>query len=341
MRVLLLAAALLGACGGGDAPQVAPAPVPVRVEVATPAPFTRVEAATGVIVTPDSVEVRAETAGLVRSVHFTDGQPVKAGDVLVRLQDAAAQADLRQARAQANLAELALQRARGLMDRGNLAAAELDAAVAEAELAGAAVQKARDAVRRTTIVAPFDGVLGRRDVSVGQTVDASRVLTRVEALDRLAVDVALPETALVRVAPGQPAEVDVPGIGATALQGTVGYVSPRVAEGTRTVDVRVPITAPDPRLRPGMTATVRVVVGEAATALTVPAQALVQAGEAASVWVVADGKAESRPIVLGRRTRERVEVASGIAAGDAVVVEGLARLRPGAAVEVLQPEAGP
>jgi membrane fusion protein (multidrug efflux system) len=308
--------------------------VPVRVEAVAPAALGRSVEAVGVVAAVDTVEIRAEMAGLVSSVEFTDGQHVKKGDVLVRLHDADAQAAVLDASARAELARLSLERTKSLFERDDVAQSEVDQAEADDALARAAVQRAREALRRTTIAAPFDGVVGRRDVSPGQTVDPARVLTRVEALDALVVDVALPERDLARVAAGQPARIDVPALAATDVPGTVRFVAPRVRDDSRTVDVRVAVEGTIENLRPGMTANVRIVTEEVADAILVPTQAVVQSGDQASVWVVgADGAVAARPVTLGERTADRVEIAAGLAPGDSVVVEGLSRMRPGVKVE--------
>lgn len=338
MRVLILGVLLLASCGFAEAPKSGPpaaAPVPVRVEVAASALLERVVTAVGVVAALDSVEIRPETSGLVQEVRFTDGEEVRRGAVLVRLRGADADAALLEARARARLATLQLDRAKALFERGDVARAELDRAEADDALARAAVQKASEAVRRTTILAPFDGTLGLRAVSPGQTVDPSRVLTRIEALGVLAVDIALPESALGRVAKGQAAHVMFPAL-ATETDGSVSYVSPRVSEETRTVEVRVTL---EPRegglVQPGMSAEVRIVTASVPDALLVPTEALSTTASGAALWIVgADGTVARRPVTIGERTAARVEVTSGLAVGESVVVEGLARMRPGAAVTV-------
>jgi membrane fusion protein (multidrug efflux system) len=345
VKVFVLGATLLAACGSGAAPggaappagaAAASPPVPVHVEIVTPAALDRTVAAVGVVVAFDSVEIRPETAGLVQAVLFTDGQAVRKGQALVRLRDADAQAGVLDARARARLTGLSLDRFKALLARNEIAQAELDKAEADDALARAAVLRAEEALRRATIVAPFDGVLGRRDVSPGQTVDPSRVLTRIEALDHLAVDVALPEDTLADVAADQPAVVTVSALGDLEVPATVSYVAPRVREESRTAEVRVAFAPGVARLRPGMSAAVRIVTEHVADAVSVPTQAIVPSAGGPSVWVLGgDGVVALRPITTGDRTADRVEARTGLAAGDAVVIEGLARLRPGAHASVV------
>lgn len=344
MLVLLLGHLLLG-CAAEPASSAAgpgaPPPAPVKVEIAAPVALDHREQAVGVVATTDSVEVRAETSGRVEGVGFTDGQTVRAGQVLVRLRDVDAQAGLLDARGRARLSGLALERARALLARGDVAQAEVDRAEADDALARAAVARAEEALRRTTVVAPFDGVVGRRNVSVGQTVDPSQALTRIESLAQLAVDVSLPESALATVALDQVATVEIDALG-IRVPARVAYVAPRVRDDSRTVDVRVALSGTEPRVRPGMSARVEIVTRTVSDAILVPTQALVPGAAGMSVWVAGpDDTVHLAPVQTGERQPDRIELVSGVAAGDRVVVEGLARLRPGAKVVIPPPAAAP
>jgi membrane fusion protein, multidrug efflux system len=332
LRVLVLALALAG-CKGETTPAAsAAATVPVRVEVLAPTTLDRSVEATGTVEAIDSAVIRPEVQGLVEAVLFDDGAAVKRGQALVKLRSADARASLLDAEARATLAKAALDRAKALFERGDVAQADLDKAAADEQLARAAVAKAEEAVRRTTVSAPFDGVVGRREVSPGELVDPTRTITRLEGLSRLVVDISLAEGALASVSPGQAATVTA--LDGQTFAGTVAFVAPRVTADTRTVDVRIAIPEPGP-LRPGMTAEAHIVTASLTDALLVPTQALVRSAKGVGVWVVgADGKVEQRSVKTGERTEARAEIVEGLAAGDTVVVEGLARMRPGAAVSI-------
>lgn len=338
LRTFLASFLVLAACGGSSPPAAAPgaaAPVPVRVEVLAPAPLDRALEATGTIQAIDSAELRPEVQGLVEAVLFEDGQAVRRGAPLVRLRSTDARAALLDAEARAKLSGLDLERKRALFEQGDVAQADIDRAEAEAALARAALQRAQEAVRRTTIAAPFDGVVGLREVAPGELVDPSRRVTRIEALSQLVVDVVLPETALGQLAVGQRAVVRADALPERSFSGAVSYVSPRVSETTRTVDVRVTVEDPEGLLRPGMTAVARVVTASVAEAVMVPTEAVVRSAQGMAVYVVGpDQTVTLRPVRAGERTEDRLEVTDGLAAGETIVVEGLARLRPGATVEV-------
>lgn len=330
LRILLA----LSACSGGGGAAPGGAPVPVQVQVVAPAPLDHAVDGDGTLSAIDSVAVRPETAGVVADVLFEDGESVRAGQPLVRLRANDAQATLLEARSKAQLATVALGRARALQARGEVAQADLDDAVANDGLARAAVQRAQESVRRTTIAAPFAGRVGLHGVSSGQVVDGTTVVVRIDRVDPVAVDVALPEGALSRVAPGQTASVTLQ-TESTPRTATVAYVSPRLDDSTRTVAVRLTLPNPDGVLRPGQSAHVHLVTDHVDAALLVPTQAVVESGGGPGVYVAgADQKAELRPVKLGTRGAEQVEVVDGVKAGDSVIVGGIARLRPGAAITV-------
>lgn len=343
LREMFVAAVVLIGCGdpaGPAAGPTAPPPVPVAVSVLAPQTFEVEERAVGVVVAPDSVELRPETSGLVRQVLFTDGQSVAKGAPLVRLVDGEAQAALLDAQSRATLARLNLDRTRALLERQDVSQAELDRAAAEDGLARAAVMKATEGLRKTQIVAPFAGMMGRRDVAPGALVDPAKVVGRIEDLSALGIDLTLPESALGRLQVGQAARLTVDAVPGLEASATVAYVSPRVREDSRTVDLRLRIEAPDPRLRPGMSVDVRILVEKREGALLVPTEAVVLSGDRVTVWVLGpDGVVASRAIRPGERSTAFVEVREGLTAGEQVIVQGLARLKPGAKAAVPAPAA--
>ncbi len=341
MRTFALLALLLG-CNRTDAltPQGPPA-VPVKVAVLAARPLDRTLEATGTVETVESAEIRPEIQGLVEEVLFQDGAVVKKGDPLIRLRPQDARASLLDAQARAQLATVDFDRAKTLFERGDVARADLDRAVAADSLAKATLDRAAETLRRTTVSAPFDGVLGKREVSPGELIDPTHTITRIESLSRLVVDVAFGESDLARLQTGQSSEVVADALPGETFPGTVTYVAPRVREDTRTVDVRVAIVDPSMRLRPGLTALARIVTSHVDDALLIPSQAIVRSDAGPAVYVAAKTgdktTAELRPITTGERTSDDVEVAKGLAAGDAVIIEGLARLKPGVAVVVAPP----
>lgn len=335
----LVVLALGLACGRAGAPGAGAAPDPttaVRVLEVQPLAAASTVPAAGVVVAERSVVIRAETSGLVAAVAFDHGQRVRAGDVLVRLVDGEARARLAEADADVALARAQLGRARALFDRADASRAEVDRAEAEAALADARRLAAQDAVRRTVLRAPFAGVVGLREVVVGDLLQPGRAVTTLVDPSALAVDLALSERDLGGLAAGAAAEVTVDAAPGLRLAGRVSFVAPDLDAQTRTARVRVALLDADPSVRPGGTA--RVALAAAGTpGLRVPTQAVLATAKGPAVYVVgASGQAELRPVTTADRDADTLRVVEGLVAGDRVVVEGLVRLRPGAPVRVLE-----
>lgn len=341
MFTLLLTLLLAGCGGGGEAPAAkagGPPPTPVKVAVVAGERATDQLEAVGVLEVLDSVQVQPEAAGVVADVLFEDGTTVTKGQRLATLRDADARAGQDEAAARYGLAKLAFDRVASLREGDNATQADLDKARAELDLANAQLDRAREALRRTVIVAPFGGVTGRREIAPGQVVTTSTAVTRIDALDPVLVDVDLPESALTRVRVGQAATVTVEAVPGRAFEGEVSYVSPRASEKARTLEVRVRVPNPEGLLRPGLSASVRLELGEVDGAVFVPTSAVVQTASGPAAWVVdGEGKAQPRPLTLGLREEARVRVLQGLTAGDRLVLEGFTRLKPGAPVAVQEP----
>jgi membrane fusion protein (multidrug efflux system) len=332
---ILTAALWFAACTGGDPAAATSAPPATTVKVMTVVGTRSMDTleATGVIETLESVTVQPEAAGVVEAVFFEDGAAVLRGQRLVQLRDAETRAAVDEAEARLGLAQLALDRMTELRAGDNVAQADLDKAKAERDLARAQLARAREGQRRMAVVAPFDGVAGRRQVAPGQVVNASTPVTRVDTLDPVTVDLELPEGALATVRSGQTAKVTVAALPGREFQGQVVYLAPRASETARTLEARIKVPNPERLLRPGLTASVVVDVGEVEGAVWVPTYAVVQTAGGPVAWVKdTDGKAQSRSLTLGRREAEQVRVLSGLTPGDTLILEGFTRLKPGSPV---------
>jgi membrane fusion protein (multidrug efflux system) len=294
----------------------------------------------GTLRADEQVVIRPEITARLVAIHFEEGQRVGAGDRLFSLDASSAQAAL--AEAQANLvnAQRENERAIDLGSRQLLSKSEVDTARAQLGVAEARVASARAQAAKTTLVAPFPGVVGLREVSVGEVVAPGQALVNVVRLDPMEVDFSLPETALAQVAVGQEVTLQIDAFPGEAFGGRISAIEPVIDTNTRSAKVRAQIVNEGYRLRPGLFA--RITLGSAAgveTAVMVPEQALMQQGDVRFVYVVRDGKAVRTPVKTGQRQPGRIAVLDGLKEGDQVVSAGQAKLFDGAPVNVL-PAAG-
>ncbi|MGK9166581.1 efflux RND transporter periplasmic adaptor subunit [Inquilinus limosus] len=319
---------------GAVAPRSGPAAVPVALAPVRTGTVTEAIDAVGTTRAREAVTITAKTSGIVDRIEFEDGQVVAAGAPIIRLDSAELEATVASAEAELRNARLALERGEALSRSRNMPQAQLDTLRADVEVKTAAVaaQKARLAER--VIVAPFAGTLGIRQVSPGALVSPGTAIVTLDDLSRVKVDFNLPEVLLPRLAPGVALEVHSDAYPDRAFTATITSVDTRIDPATRSVTTVAEIDNRDGLLRPGMFMVVRVQLSTDPKALLVPEQALVPQGARQFVYLVVDGRAVRREVTLGTRLRGEVQILSGLAAGEAVVVEGTQRLRDGVPVEV-------
>ena len=316
---------------------------PVTVEVAQVATATVQEDvdAVGTLRSNESVVVRPEISGRIERLNFTEGAPVQKGQIIVALDDAVPAAELAQAKANLALAESNYQRTQELERQKFVSATAKDQALNGLRVAQANVQLAEARLAKTKIVAPFGGIIGIRQISVGDYVKEGQDLVTLEDISALKVDFRVPEQLLAALRPGQAVEMGSDALPGRKYVATVDAIDPLVDQAGRAVLLRARLRNSDGQLRPGMFVRTRLIVSQRQNALTVPEEALVPVGADQFVYRVADGKAQRVKIQTGVRRAGTVEVVEGLAPGDTVVTAGQLKLRDGVPVAVGGPGGKP
>ncbi|WP_286939689.1 efflux RND transporter periplasmic adaptor subunit [Achromobacter sp. UBA4530] len=354
-KAVLLAAVAAGLAAGAAlgvfvprwlAPSAAPAPVttksqaapaaPSRVAVAAvqEIPFARGLSAVGSLRSDESVVLRPEVAGRIQAIDFKEGQPVKQGQLLIRLEDSVPRAELAQARANLTLAQSHYRRAVELQGKGFVSQQARDESASTLKVQEAAVALAQARLDKMTITAPFAGIVGLRSVSVGDYVNQGQDLAPLEAIDPLKVDFRVPEMYLSKVRVGQQLTLRLDALPGQERRGLVYAVSPLVDAGGRSILLRATVANQDGVLRPGMFARVQLLFNED-KALVAPEAALSPSGETQYVYRVENGVAHRREVTIGERREGRVEILTGVALNDQLVVSGLQRVTDGAPVTIV------
>ena len=292
--------------------------------------------AVGTLRANESVTLRPEIAGRVSAIHFEEGQPVTAGQLLVSLDDSVYTAEVREKEADRKLAAIEHDRARQLVDARAAPVEVRDRAQAELQAAEAALDLARARLDKTRIRAPFSGTVGLRQVSVGDFVNVGQDLVNLVEIDPLKVDFRVGEVHLPNVAPGQTIEVAVDAFPERRFTGEVYAIEPLVDVNGRAVVIRARLPNEDAVLRPGLFSRVQLIIDTAARALLVPEAAIVPRGDQHFVYRLVDGRALLTEVQLGKRESRRVQILDGVAAGDVVITAGQLKLRDGVAVAVPQ-----
>lgn len=317
---------------GGDS-----APVPVIVAPVRTEPLADRTEGLGTTRANETVTLTANVTETVREIRFDDGQQVSQGEILVILDKAEEEADLKSARALRDERRAAYERARTLRAQNAISASDLDEREALLHQAEGQIEAIQSRIADRVIRAPFDGVLGLRHISPGALVQPGDEITTMDDLSRIKVDFDVPSVFLRDLGPGLPVEGAVAAFGDEVFSGTVSSVDTRVDPATRTVTVRAVLPNPDARLKTGLLMNIEL-LRNARTALMAPEGALIQRGRKFFVLAATerDGKTivEQKPIVTGTRVPGKVEVVSGLDAGDRVVVHGLMQARPGQEVVI-------
>lgn len=290
--------------------------------------------AVGSLRSDESVTLRPEVAGRISSIHFQEGQPVAKGAPLVRLDPSVADAELQQARANLTLAKAKYTRALDLQGKGFISGQAKDEAENNLKLAEAALSLADAKLAKTTIAAPFSGIIGLRVVSNGDYVKEGADLVNLEAIDPLKVDFRVPEIYLSQIKVGQSLQVSLDALPGKNYEGRVIAINPLVDAAGRAVVIRAQVRNQDTTLRPGMFARVRVITRELQDTLVVPEQAIVPQGDEQFVFRVLDGKAVRTKVAVGQRRDGKVEVVQGLSSEDTVITAGQVKVRDGSAVVV-------
>jgi membrane fusion protein (multidrug efflux system) len=254
--------------------------------------------------------------------------------VLVRLDDSVTRADAEQARANLWLAKSKSDRAAELHQKGFVSAQAKDDAEGGLRVAQATLQSAEARLAKMEIKAPFSGVIGLRQVSVGDYVKDGQDMVNLEAIESLKVDFKVPEVFLQQVQVGQTMQLTLDALPGKAYDGKVLAINPLVDAAGRSVVIRALIRNTNAALRPGMFARVRLLTDEKSDSLVVPEQALVPQGEDQYVFKVVDGKAQRTRVEIGQRRDGKVEVLRGLAANDMVVTAGQLKIRDGTMVKL-------
>src|SRR6266446_1054126 len=318
--------------GGGGAAGGAPMGLPVEVVVARMDTVRDEIAATGQIEAVQSIDLRPEVDGRIVEIVIREGQEVEQGTPLFKVDDAQLRAQVAQLEAQRDLAQQALARAKDLAQQNASSTADLEKAEAEMRSAQAQYDLQRDRLERTTVRAPFAGVVGQRYVSLGDYVTNSTKLASLHTVNPQRATFQVPERFARSLSPGQAVSFRVAAIAGRDFIGQVDFVDPIVQLPGRTILVKARVPNPQRLLQPGMFIEARLVTAVRANAIVIPEDAVVPAEGTSSVWVVVAGKADRRKVSLGVRTPGFVEVTDGVKAGEQVVTGGLELLAPGAPV---------
>lgn len=353
MILMLVAAALLvGALGYFKLRQVQaavkggafqPPPAAVTTIVAKQETWPSTLSVVGTTAPVHGVTVSADLPGTVDTITFDSGKFVHEGEVLVQLDTRQERAQLAAMEAQRDLAKINYDRMQQLVNEGVISRMEYDKSTAEQRQTEANVGEIKATIQRKTIRAPFSGILGLRQVNLGQYMSAGTAIVSLQALNPIYANFNVPQQVMSQMRPGQSVKISTDGASGHEYTGRVNALESTVDESTRNVQVQATLANPENKLRPGMFVQVEVGVGAQRSLFPLPASAINYAPFGDSVYIVTDLKGPDGKTYRGVRQQfvkiagargDQVGIVSGLNQGDEVVTSGAFKLRNGAAVAV-------
>lgn len=313
------------------APKAAGGVVVVEATEVQPADIQDVITAIGTLRSAESVVMKSEISGRIAVISFADGSRVAKGDTLITFDASIQEAQVNQAKAERDLAAAKLKRTQDLFDKKFLSAAALDDARASEQIAQAKLALAQATLGKMSLRAPFSGVIGIRQVSVGDYIKEGADLVNIEDTSSMKVDFRVPEQASGRLRVGQVVGLQSDAFAGQSFPAKVTAVDSAVDPLGRSLLMRAELRDVSQRLKPGMFMRVTLVLETRKNALTIPEESIVTQQGRLLVFKVVDGKAVSTPVVTGLRVTNKdkavVEVVKGLAAGDVVVTAGQIKIR--------------
>jgi membrane fusion protein (multidrug efflux system) len=326
-------------------------PISVAVAKATERPWQARLPTIGTLKALQGVDLSLETDGTVVDLQFESGQKVKAGQLLLRLDSAVESALLETAQADLGLAQVDYGRGSQLVGSQAISKGEFDRLSAVLKKSKATVNQLRAALGKKSILAPFSGTIGIRQVDVGDYVATGTMIATLQDLSSLYVDFFVPEQSVPKIAVGQPVQLIVAAFPTEEFPGTISAINPKVENSTRNVQVRATLANPDGKLLPGMFASLQVILPDPQPRIVVPESAITYTLYGNSVYVATQKKAEDgsvekddkgQPILIAERrfveTGERrdamVIITKGVQNGETIVTAGQIKLDNGARIAI-------
>ena len=309
-------------------------PALVEVALAETQTLSEMIEAVGTTRARQSVDIVPEASGRIEELHFSAGQFVKDGAILVRLDDTIERADMSEAMAKLTERERVLERVTQLRGSNAVAEATLEDAIARLAEARAQLDRANQRLAERTIRAPFAGTVGLAETDFGARVSAGTFITRLDDLSDVEVEFSLPETLFARVEIGQDIAASSVAFPGRSFTGKIEAVDSRIDPVSRSFRTRAVIPNPDGTLPAGMFMSLELTLSQS-DRIVVPEEAIIFQAAETYVFGITDGKAQRIPVKTGQRQDGLVAVLDGLTEGDQVVVRGLHRVKDGGAVEIM------
>lgn len=289
--------------------------------------------ASGTVMANEEVELKPELAGKIVQLNLKEGSPVTKGQLLVKINDAEFQAQLKKLQLENSLAETQLKREQELLKISGISQQDVDISQNKVSSIKADIEYLQSQIAKTEIRAPFDGWVGLKNVSEGAYVTSATIIANIQQINPVKLDFSVSERYSDQVKKGDKVIFSIEGL-KKSFTGEVFAVEPKIDMATRTLKVRAICPNSQGIVYPGAFARVQLTLGDIDNAMMVPTEAVIPDLKGKKVIRVKDGKADFVRVETGLRTDVAVQVTSGLNPGDTIVTTGIMSLKPGAAVKI-------
>ncbi|MEJ8801363.1 efflux RND transporter periplasmic adaptor subunit [Pontibacter sp. H249] len=316
---------------GGGGPMVQR--VAVDVFVVSPSAYQNKITTTGTVLPNEEVELRSEIAGRVTSINFKEGTRVQKGQLLVTVNDAELRAQLQKLESNQKLYRDMEERQRTLLKKEYISAQEYDQVSNQLATATADIQALKATLAKAYIRAPFDGVIGLRQVSEGSYVSATTPITRIVDISPVKIDFAIPGRYSQQVKAGDKITFTVEG-NPKVYDASVYAVQPGIDPTTRTLQVRALFDNKNEEVKPGAFVSVALSLQNSDDAILIPTESIIPEATGHKIYLAKNGKAVPQMVKIGQRSETLIQIVEGVAPGDTIIRSGIMQLRDGSNLNI-------
>ncbi|MBC7863485.1 MAG: efflux RND transporter periplasmic adaptor subunit [Bacteroidia bacterium] len=290
--------------------------------------------ASGTVLPNEEADLNTERGGKIIKINFTEGNSVSKGDLLVKINDAGLQAELKKLKSQEDLAKEKEARQKKLLDINGISKEEYESSVNVLYSIRADIEMMQAQIAETEIRAPFSGTIGLKNVSEGSYVTSAVKIATIQQLDPVKIDFSIPERYAALVLKGNTIRFSVEGNNET-LEAKIIAVEPGIDVATRTIKARALCENKNRKILPGAFAKIEMVMKASENSIMIPSEAVIPVLKGHKVFISKNGLAEEVKIVAGLRTENRVQVMEGLSAGDSVITTGIMQIKKGSNLKIV------
>ena len=306
----------------------------VSVFVVTPEKLDQKIALSGTVLASEEAALITETSGRIVKIDFQEGATVSKGQLLVKINDQDLQASLKKMQQQCKLAKDRSDRQKHLLELGGVSQEDFDASQNAYTGLQADIEQIQATILKTEIRAPFNGVVGVRNVSEGSYINTSTVVASIQQIDPVKIDFNVPEKYAAKIHVGDDVEFNTAG-SSLILAARISAIEPKVDPTMRTLKIRARCANPAGKILPGAFARIGLKLDKDSLGLMIPTEALIPDLKGQKVFLCKNGVASPQKVKTGIRTETRVQITEGLNPGDSVVVRGLMQVKPDALLKIV------